>query len=259
MRLVGNPHRPRLMTITSKHDHTQAMESILHVRLDSLRKLDLSGFVFKRGSPSCGVERVRVYTAQGMPSHSGAGIFAKAFAAQFPLIPVEEEGRLCEPTLRENFIERVFCYHRFQDLVQNGVTSQALIRFHTIHKYLLLAHSQQHYETMGRLVGQAKRYRLKELVLKYGEHFMSALTMKATVRKHVNVLQHIVGYFKSRLTTHEKAELLEVIDDYHEGLTPLIVPLTLIKHYVRIFDVRYIRDQIYLNPHPKELMLRNHV
>jgi uncharacterized protein YbgA (DUF1722 family)/uncharacterized protein YbbK (DUF523 family) len=259
MRLVGNPHRPRLMTITSKHDHTQAMESILHVRLDSLRKLDLSGFVFKRGSPRCGVERVRVYTAQGMPSHSGAGIFAKAFVAQFPLIPVEEEGRLCEPTLRENFIERVFCYHRLQDLVQNGVTSQALIRFHTIHKYLLLAHSQQHYETMGRLVGQAKRYRLKELVLKYGEHFMSALTMKATVRKHVNVLQHIVGYFKSRLTTHEKAELLEVIDDYHEGLTPLIVPLTLIKHYVRIFDVRYIRDQIYLNPHPKELMLRNHV
>jgi uncharacterized protein YbgA (DUF1722 family)/uncharacterized protein YbbK (DUF523 family) len=259
MRLVGNPHRPRLMTITSTHDHTQAMESILHVRLDSLRKLDLSGFVFKRGSPSCGVERVRVYTAQGMPSHSGAGIFAKAFVAQFPLIPVEEEGRLCEPTLRENFIERVFCYHRLQDLVQNGVTSQALIRFHTIHKYLLLAHSQQHYETMGRLVGQAKRYRLKELVLKYGEHFMSALTMKATVRKHVNVLQHIVGYFKSRLTTHEKAELLEVIDDYHEGLTPLIVPLTLIKHYVRIFDVRYIRDQIYLNPHPKELMLRNHV
>jgi uncharacterized protein YbgA (DUF1722 family)/uncharacterized protein YbbK (DUF523 family) len=258
MRLVGNPHHPRLMTIKSKHDHTQAMEAMIDTRLDSLHTQDLSGFVFKRGSPSCGAERVRVYTAQGMPSHNGVGIFAKAFTEQFPLIPVEEEGRLCDPSLRENFIERVFCYRRFQDLVQNGVTKQALIRFHTIHKYLLLAHSQQHYETMGRLVGQTKRYGLKELTLKYGEHFMRALTMKATVRKHVNVLQHIVGYFKSRLTTHEKAELLGVIADYHGGFTPLLVPLTLVKHYVQIFDVGYIRDQIYLNPHPKELMLRNH-
>jgi uncharacterized protein YbgA (DUF1722 family) len=246
------------MTITSKHDHTEAMEAMVEEGLDSLGKLDLSGFVFKKGSPSCGLERVRVYTTQGMPSHSGTGIFAKAFQDEFPLIPVEEEGRLCDPVLRENFIERVFCYRRFQDLVQNGVTKQALIRFHTIHKYLLLAHSQQHYEAMGRLVGQAERYRLKELTLKYGEHFMITLTMKATVRKHVNVLQHIVGYFKSRLTTQEKAELLDVIADYHRGLTPLIVPLTLVKHYVQILDVGYIRDQVYLNPHPKELMLRNH-
>jgi uncharacterized protein YbgA (DUF1722 family)/uncharacterized protein YbbK (DUF523 family) len=258
MRLVGNPRDPRLMSITSKHDHTDAMETLIEERLDSLGKLDLSGFVFKKGSPSCGVERVRVYTEKGMPSHSGIGIFAKAFTEQFPLIPVEEEGRLCDPALRENFIERVFCYRRFQELVHNGVTRQALIRFHTIHKYLLLAHSQQHYETMGRLVGQVEHYRLKELTSKYGEHFMKALMMKATVRKHVNVLQHIVGYFKSRLTTHEKVELLGVIADYHRGLTPLIVPLTLVKHYVQILDVGYIRDQVYLNPHPKELMLRNH-
>lgn len=259
MRLVGNPHRPRLMTITSKHDHTQAMESMIDVRLDSLRTLDLSGFVFKRGSPSCGVERVRVYTAQGMPSHSGVGIFAKAFMEQFPLVPVEEEGRLCDPSLRENFIERVFCYRRFQDLVQNGVTRQALVRFHTIHKYLLLSHSQQHYEAMGRLVGQAERYRPKELTMKYGNLFMKTLAVKATVRKHVNVLQHMVGYFKNLLQPYEKTELLGVIDDYHRGLTPLIVPLTLIKHYVHVFDVGYVRDQVYLNPHPKELMLRNHV
>jgi uncharacterized protein YbgA (DUF1722 family)/uncharacterized protein YbbK (DUF523 family) len=259
MRLVGNPHRPRLMTITSKRDHTQAMESMLDERLDSLRTLDLSGFVFKRGSPSCGVERVRVYTAQGMPSHSGVGIFAKAFRDEFPLVPIEEEGRLSDPSLRENFIERVFCYRRFQDLVQNGVTRQALIRFHTIHKYLLLSHSPQHYKTLGQLVAQAKRYQPKDLTVKYGELLMKTLAMKATVRKHVNVLQHIVGYFKSRLTTHEKAELLGVIADYHRGLTPLIVPLTLIKHYVHVFDVGYVRDQVYLNPHPKELMLRNHV
>jgi uncharacterized protein YbgA (DUF1722 family) len=194
-----------------------------------------------------------------MPSHNGVGIFARAFIERFSLIPVEEEGRLCDAPLRENFIERVFCYRRYQDLLQNGVTRQAVVRFHTIHKYLLLSHSQQHYQILGRLVGQAERHRPKELALKYGELFMKALAVKATVRKHVNVLQHILGYFKDRLGDQEKAELLGVIGDYHHGLTPLIVPLTLIKHYVQIFDVGYIRDQVYLNPHPKELMLRNHV
>jgi uncharacterized protein YbgA (DUF1722 family)/uncharacterized protein YbbK (DUF523 family) len=259
MRLVGNPQHPRLVTITSKHDHTAAIEGMVEGRLDSLRKLNLSGFVFKRGSPSCGLERVRVYTEQGMPSHNGSGIFAHAFREQFPLIPVEEEGRLCDAALRENFIERVFCYRRYQDLLKNGVTRQAVARFHTIHKYLLLAHSQQHYEMLGRLVGQARQYRPRELAVKYGELFMKALALKATVRKHVNVLQHILGYFKDRLNAGEKTELSGVIGDYHQGLTPLIVPLTLIKHYVQIFDVGYIRDQVYLNPHPKELMLRNHV
>jgi len=259
MRLVGNPRGPRLVTIKSKHDHTPAMEAMIEERLDSFSKLDLSGFIFKRGSPSCGVERVRVYTAQGMPSHSGVGIFAKAFRDEFPLVPIEEEGRLCDPVLRENFIERVFCYRRFQDLVENGVTRQALIRFHTIHKYLLLSHSPQYYKTMGQLVAQAERYQPKDLTVKYGELLMKTLEMKATVRKHVNVLQHLLGYFKNRLTAQEKAELLGVIDDYHRGLTPLIVPLTLIKHYVHVFDVGYVRDQVYLNPHPKELMLRNHV
>lgn len=259
MRLVGHPQHPRLVTITSKHDHTAALEAMVEGRLDSLRKLNLSGFVFKRGSPSCGMERVRVYTSQGMPSHSGAGIFAKAYRDEFPLIPVEEEGRLCDAALRENFIERVFCYRRLQDLLQNGLNRQELIRFHTIHKYLLLSHSPQHYKTMGQLVAQAEQYRPKDLTVKYADLFMKTLAVKATVRKHVNVLHHIVGHFKSRLKSQEKIELLAVIDDYHRALTPLVVPLTLIKHYAQVLDVGYIRDQVYLNPHPKELMLRNHV
>lgn len=259
MRLVGDPAHPRLLTIKSGRDHTRALEKMTAGRLAELGNLDLSGYVFKRGSPSCGVERVRVYTEHAMPSHSGVGLFARAFIEQFPLIPVEEEGRLCDAPLRENFIERVFCYRRYQDLLQNGVTRQAVVRFHTIHKYLLLAHSAQHYQDLGRLVGQAEHHRPKELALKYGELFMKALAVKATVRKHVNVLQHILGYFKTQLGPSQKTELLGVISDYHQGLTPLIVPLTLIKHYVHLFDVGYIRDQVYLNPHPKELMLRNHV
>jgi uncharacterized protein YbgA (DUF1722 family)/uncharacterized protein YbbK (DUF523 family) len=259
MRLTGDPHRPRLVTIKSGTDHTRAVERMTENRIQELEVLDLSGYVFKKGSPSCGIERVRIYNEHGIPNRNGVGLFARAFIEQFPLIPVEEEGRLCDPTLRENFIERVFCYRRWQDLVQNGVTRQALVQFHTIHKYLLLAHSPQQYEVLGRLVGQAHQHRPKDLTCQYGELFMKALAVKATVRKHVNVLQHILGYFKERLGAHEKAELLGVIRDYHQELTPLVVPLTLIKHYVKIFDVGYILDQVYLNPHPKELMLRNHV
>ncbi len=259
MRLVGDPQNPRLVTIKSGTDHTRTLETLTKNRIAQLMELDLSGYVFKKGSPSCGIERVRLYNEHGIPSRNGVGLFARAFIEQFPLIPVEEEGRLCEPTLRENFIERVFCYRRWQDLVQSGVTMQALVQFHTIHKYLLLAHSPQQYKVIGRLVGQAERHRPKEFAHRYGELFMSTLAVKTTVRKHVNVLQHILGHFKDRLGTHEKAELAGVIGDYHQELTPLIVPLTLIKHYVQIFDVGYIRDQVYLNPHPKELMLRNHV
>ena len=259
MRLVGDPQNHRLVTIKSGTDHTRALETLTTNRIAQLMELDLSGYVFKKGSPSCGIERVRIYNEQGMPNRNGVGLFARAFIAQFPLIPVEEEGRLCEPTLRENFIERVFCYRRWQDLVQNGVTRQALVQFHTIHKYLLLAHSPQQYEVLGRLVGQAHQHRPEDLIHRYGELFMKALAVKSTVRKHVNVLQHILGYFKERLGAREKAELLVVIGDYHQGLTPLIVPLTLIKHYVQTYEIDYIRDQVYLNPHPKELMLRNHV
>jgi uncharacterized protein YbgA (DUF1722 family)/uncharacterized protein YbbK (DUF523 family) len=259
MRLVGDPQNPRLVTIKSGTDHTRALETLTTNRIAQLMELDLSGYVFKKGSPSCGIERVRLYNEQGIPNRNGIGLFARAFIEEFPLIPVEEEGRLCEPTLRENFIERVFCYRRWQDLVQSGVTRRALVQFHTIHKYLLLAHSPQQYEVLGRLVGQAEQHRPKEFAHRYGELFMKALAVKATVRKHVNVLQHILGYFKQQLGAHEKAELLGVIGDYHQELTPLVVPLTLIKHYVKIFDVGYIRDQVYLNPHPKELMLRNHV
>ena len=258
MRLIGDPRHPRLVTIKSGTDHTRAVERMTAHRVKELGGLDLSGYVFKKDSPSCGMERVRIYNEHGMPGRNGVGLFARAFIEEFPLIPVEEEGRLCDPALRENFIERAFCYRRWQDLVQSGITRQVLVQFHTIHKYLLMAHSPQYYQALGRLVAQAHQHRPKDLAKQYGELFMKALAVKATVRKHVNVLQQILGYFKDRLGAQEKAELLGVIGDYHQELTPLVVPLTLIKHYVRIFDVSYMRDQVYLDPHPKELMLRNH-
>jgi uncharacterized protein YbgA (DUF1722 family)/uncharacterized protein YbbK (DUF523 family) len=259
MRLVGDPQGPRLVTIKSGTDHTRALVTMTTNRIEELKRLDLSGYVFKKGSPSCGIGRVRLYNEHGVPGRNGVGLFARAYIKQFPLIPVEEEERLCEPRLRENFIERIFCYRRWQDLVQSGTTRQALVQFHATHKYVLLTHHPQQCEVLGRLVGQAHQHRPKELAYRYGKLFMKALAVKTTVRKHVNVLQHILGYFIERLGAREKAELLSVIGDYHRGLTPLIVPHTLIKHYVQIFDVCYIRDQVYLNPHPMEVMLRNHV
>jgi uncharacterized protein YbgA (DUF1722 family) len=166
---------------------------------------------------------------------------------------------LCDPVLRENFIERIFSYQRWRALQSGSVTRQAIVEFHTIHKYALLAHSRTHYETLGRLVAHAQGIRPKELLQRYGELFMDALKIKATTHKHVNVLNHLVGHFKTKLQPAERKELNGVIDDYRLGLVPLVVPLTLVKHYVIRHDITYIRNQVYLNPHPKELMLRNHV
>jgi uncharacterized protein YbgA (DUF1722 family)/uncharacterized protein YbbK (DUF523 family) len=259
MRLAGEPEHPRLITIRTNRDLTRPLEEFSQRRVRELESEDLCGYVFKKDSPSCGIERVRLYNGHGMPSRAGVGIFARAFSERFPLTPIEEEGRLCDPLIRENFIERVFAYDRWRSLLSAGVTRRALVSFHTIHKYLLLAHSATHYRSLGRLVAQADRYRPKDLASRYGELFMAALSVKATVRKHVNVLHHLVGHFTIRLDAAEKAELLGVIDDYHRGLVPLVVPMTLVKHYVARFEVPYVRGQVYLNPHPKELMLRNRV
>lgn len=259
MRLVHQGRELRLVTIRGNRDCTEPLKEMTDRRLRDLESLDLSGYVFKKDSPSCGIERVRIFNQHGMPSRNGVGLFAAAFMKRFPLVPIEEEGRLCDPVLRENFIERVFCYHRWRMLGLSAPTRQGVVQFHTAHKYLLLAHSRDHYQALGRLVAQAHRYRPSDLVARYGGLFMEALAVKATPRKHVNVLQHLVGHLKDRLSPRERAELDGVIQDYHRGLVPLIVPVVLIKHYVTMYEITYIQDQVYLNPHPKELMLRNHV
>ncbi len=259
MRLVNGQSGLTLITIKSARDLTREMERFSKRRVRELEAMDLSGYVFKRNSPSCGIERVRTYNEHGMPARNGVGLFAQAFMRHFPLAPVEEEGRLTDPVLRENFIERVFSYQRWQDLVGARVTRGAVVTFHTIHKLLLLAHSRPHYEKLGRLAADAKRHRPSELASRYGAWFMEALKVNATPRKHVNVLQHIMGHLKRFLSKGENAELLELMSDYHRGLTPLVVPMTLIKHYVKALDVGHLRNQVYLNPHPKELMLRNRV
>lgn len=259
VRLVGSTDSPRMVGHKSGTDWTEKMMKYSAERVRRLRGLNLSGYILKSDSPSCGMERVRVYTENGMPSKTGVGLYANAFLKEFPYIPVEEEGRLNDARIRDNFIVRVFSYHRLQILFSDGFSRGSLVKFHTIHKYLLLSHSPKHYELLGRIVADAKKYSPSDLKEKYCAMFMEGLSIKSTTKKNVNVLHHILGFLREEITVIERDDILRIIDDYYHELVPLIVPITLIKHYVMKRNVPYIRDQVYLNPHPKELMLRNHV
>ena len=259
LRLVGDADSPRLITVKTKKDLTDTMTDWALQRVRELEKEDLRGFIFKSKSPSSGMERVKVYTEKGMPVKKGVGLFARIFMEHFPLIPVEEEGRLHDPHLRENFIERIFTLDRWRKTVKEVKSPGRLVGFHTRHKLLILSHSTQHYREMGRLVAQIKGKNISEAYFHYEVLLMEALRLKATVKKHTNVLQHIMGYFKKHLIAGEKHELLEVIGAFHDGLFPLIVPVTLFRHYVRKYEQHYLQDHVYLSPHPLELKLRNHV
>jgi uncharacterized protein YbgA (DUF1722 family)/uncharacterized protein YbbK (DUF523 family) len=259
IRLQGDASAPRLIGTKTGIDLTRRMTGYARSRVRALAGLDLSGYILKRASPSCGMERVKIYSEDGMPGRLGRGLFAGALMDGLPLLPVEEEGRLSDPRLRENFITRVFAYRRLQALRESGGRPRDVVAFHTAHKFLLLAHSPRHYATLGRLVaGQPAGARASWLEA-YAEQLMAALRVLATTKKHVNVLQHLMGFFKDQLAPGEKRELLGLIEDYARGLVPLVVPITLVNHYVARFDLAYIHDQVYLRPHPKELMLRNHV
>jgi len=259
MHLEGIPASPRLMTIHTRQDMTERMLNWARRKSVELEKDDLCGFIFKSNSPSSGMERVKVYNEKGMPVKKGVGMFARAFMEHFPLLPVEDEGRLHDPVLRENFIERIFTLKRWREIMRKKETRANLVDFHTQHKLLILSHSPGHYRLMGGLVAKANAFTIKELYNRYRIILMEALQLKATPKKNANVLMHMMGYFKKELTSDEKRELLEVIDNYRLGYTPLTVPVTLINHYIRKYNQPYLKEQIYLNPHPLELQLRNHV
>jgi len=258
LRLVGDPETPRLVTSRTNTDHTEGMMQWAAKRVVELEKEDLCGFIFKSRSPSSGMERVKVYDHNGVPVNRGVGIFARAFMDHFPLIPVEEEGRLHDPVLRENFIERIFTLKGWRETVATKKNRGSLVDFHTRNKLLILSHSPKHYQRMGRLVAHAADYALDELYEKYVNLLMEALKLKASPAKNSNVLQHMLGYFKKDLSGDEKQEMLETIQHYRHGHVPFIVPMTLMNHYVRKYDQTYLKEQTYLNPHPLELHLRNH-
>lgn len=266
---MGTPREPvrltrvqreiRLVAIKSGHDHSASMERYVVRKLDDIEDARLCGFVLKKDSPSCGPERVKVFNASGVPTKSGRGLFAAALSERFPELPVIDEGRLCDAGLRENFIERIFAFARLRALFDRPWTLGHVVAFHSAHKMSLLAHSPEAYRKLGQLVATGKTLKRDELRRRYSTAFMKALQPLATPRRHVNVLQHMMGHFKNELDRESKAELLELIERYGKRQVPLVVPLTLLKHHIRRLGVPYLPDQVYLDPHPAELMLRNHV
>jgi len=219
---------------------------------------DISGYLLKSKSPSCGMERVKVYHRGGGGSDSkGVGLFVAGFRERQPLLPMEEEGRLGDPVLRENFVERVFAYRRWQLLVASRLTPAKLVQFHADHKLSLMAHGAAPLKALGQIVSLAGKRPLRELSEEYITGFMAAMAQRATRKRHTNVLQHLAGYLKKKIDSADKAELAEVIEAYRLGQVPLVVPLILLKHHFRRFPDPYIARQVYLNPHPQELMLRN--
>ncbi|MEZ5357485.1 MAG: DUF523 and DUF1722 domain-containing protein [Candidatus Zixiibacteriota bacterium] len=258
--LQGDYSAPSMIGYKTGEDWTERMNQYSNERIRRDDVSELSGYILKKDSPSCGMERVKVYTKPGQsPTKQGIGLFARALMLKYPYLPVEEEGRLNDPLLRENFIIRVFAFKRLQNLYEKRFNRGEMVEFHTRHKYLLLAHNQAIYRDMGKLVAKLKEMQPAEFKRLYRDMFMTALSYKATVKKNTNVLQHIVGFLREHVTFVEKQSIMQTIDDYHKGLVPLVVPITLIAHFIERYDVPYIKDQIYLRPHPKELMLRNHV
>ena len=258
--LYGTLENSKMISKKSQKDWTRKMSTYMKNRINELGNADLCGYIFKSKSPSCGIGRVPVYSEFGNNKVKyGPGMFASAFIKTLPLIPVEDEGRLHDLVIRENFIVRVFCFNRLQSLLKGRFTMGTLVRFHTKHKFLILSHNKKQYDAMGKLVATGKSLSKEELKTRYSNLFMEALACKATPKKNTDVLLHMMGFLKKIIPIGEKEDILNTIEDYRKGLLPLIIPVTLIRHQVRKYNIGYLLDQIYLNPHPKELMLRNHV
>lgn len=260
MRLLGTAQVNRLVTVKTGIDHTDRMLRWTEKKLRELEAEKLCGFIFKTRSPSSGLHDVKVYNDKGgMVTKRAAGIFAREFVKVFPLMPVEDEGRLHDGDIRENFIEQVFTFARWKEYAESDRSARGLVRFHTQHKLLYMAHDPALVSLLGKIVADIKGKPSKDQVTSYEKTMMSGLRTPATVKKKVNVLQHVMGYFKKQLSAEEKQELMGIITDFHKGFVPLIVPLVLLQHYIRKYDQPYLKDQVWLYPHPSELQLRNHV
>lgn len=259
MRLEGEPDAPRLVTLRTGRDLTEPMQRFSERRVQELARQELDGYILKSKSPSCGMQRVKVYREPGRPPRMGRGVFAEALQRRLPHLPVEEEGRLNDPRLRERFIVRVFCHWRWRHAAREPFELERLVGFHTRHKLLLMSRSEPHMRELGRLVANGKRRRADHLFRDYADGFFQGMQRAATPRKHANVLQHIAGHLRGQVDAWDRRELARTIDRYRLGMLPLVVPITLLRHYIEKHGVPYAREQVYLYPHPDELMLLNHV
>jgi uncharacterized protein YbgA (DUF1722 family)/uncharacterized protein YbbK (DUF523 family) len=259
IRLAGNPDDPKVLGVDDPtRDVTHQIERYSKRQVKQLG--DISGYILKKDSPSCGMTRVKVYPLKGgAAERKGVGVFARCLLNQHPHMPVEDEGRLNDPVLRENFITRIFVYRHWQDLIYDGLTPAALIDFHAQHKYLVMAHSQAAYKRMGQLLSHVPKSALKSVSEQYIDELMTALKRPVNKKGHTNVLQHIMGYLKRNIDSDDKDELATSIERYRQGEIPLVVPITLLNHYFRRHPDPYINKQVYLQPHPEKLGLRNNL
>ncbi|KMQ50373.1 Hypothetical protein CHISP_2736 [Chitinispirillum alkaliphilum] len=258
MRLVEKEGKISLVTINSGMDLTAKVSDYSREKAAQIKRIRLCGFVFKSKSPTSGLKDVKIYNENGGVKRKGTGIFASEFIKKNWWLPVEDNGRLHNPEIRENFLERVFVYARWCDLINGPLSIKALVDWHTDHKLLIMAHSPSKVKALGQLLSSNPK-NIRRVYYGYFTTLMQIVKTISTVKKNVNVLQHIAGYFKKDLSRDEKAELVEVIENYHSSLVPLIVPITLLNHYVRKYNKTYLKRQVYLNPHPLELKLRNHL
>lgn len=237
-------------------DLTAAMQDFSSRRVSGLEHL--CGYIVCAKSPSCGLERVRVYDADSKNNRkSGTGIFTTELQRQFPWLPVEEDGRLCDPAIRENFVERVYTLHDLNLVRKGGLTRGKLIAFHSRYKLLLLAHSQPEYRELGRFVASIESWAsLDDFFVEYRLRLMALLAHHATRRNHTNVLMHVQGYFRRQLNARQRQELSDLIARYRQGTQPLLAPVTLLKHYMAEYPDRYLEQQRYFEPYPEALRLR---
>ncbi|OKA23617.1 hypothetical protein BOH74_09950 [Pseudomonas versuta] len=255
--LIGDPAQPQALgSVDSSLDVTRPLHD--YGVAMAAAHTDICGYIFMQKSPSCGLERVKVYQDGGRPAElSGRGIYAQAFCAAHPDLPVEEDGRLNDPVLRENFLTRVYAYSTWQQLLRAGITRRSLTEFHACYKYQLMAHHPEQYKILGTMLGNLGKNDPREIAPQYFSELMKALKKCATRRTHTNVLQHISGYLKQSISPEDKQEVQYLIGQYLHGIVPLIVPLTLLKHHFRLHPDPYISRQVYLQPHPENLSLRN--
>ena len=259
------PREPiRLVTLNDKVHCVGTRNPELDVTEDLYKSADeqqawhrqLCGYILKKGSPSCGMERVRLYKGD-VPDRIGVGLYAERLMQNFPELPVEEEGRLEDPVLRENFIQRVYIYSRWQNLMEHAISMKSLTLFHAQHKYIYMSHDQSMARQLGSWLAESHKTDLDTLTTQYPLKMMTLLKRRATRKNHVNTLQHIQGYLKNHLDAGDKQELTTNIKQYREGLLPLIVPITLLRHHFRRYPNNYISNSYYMQPHPAELMLLN--
>lgn len=244
-------------TVNEELDVTDKLENIALQQRHWLG--ELSGYIFKKNSPSCGMERVKLFNENGIPSRNGVGVYARQIIKNFPHLPVEEEGRLEDPHIRENFVRRIYIYARWRSMSQAQITLRQLQNFHAQHKYIFMSHNQQKAKDLGVLLADTNVSDINVLAEHYLNEMMSLLKIIATKKNHVNTLHHIQGYLKKHLDAADKEELDNMISDYRNGLLPLIVPITLLRHHFRKFPNAYITESFYMKPHPGELMLLNKI